>query len=199
MGRVFSAGMAISFVIPALLIAGGARWAKYEVTGASQTPLVQAGSGQTKTQVLLSKEIRHELLTLPHYSLFDWIEFEVDSNGLVTLRGQVIGATLRSDAEDGVKRIEGVAGVVNQIENLPPSPSDDQIRRAAYLAIYAEDGPLFHYAINAVPSIHIIVKNGNITLKGTVHSQSDSDIANIKARGVPGVSAVKNELSVEKH
>jgi len=191
--------MTISFVILASLSAGGARSAKGEtLAGASIAPAAQTGSGQTKTQVILSKEIRHELLTLPHYSLFDWIEFEVNANGSVTLRGQVIGPTLKADAENDVKRIEGVTGVVNQIEDLPPSQSDEQIRRAAYRVIYAEDGPLFQYALNAVPSIHIIVKDGNMTLKGVVYSQSDSDFANISARSVPGVSAVKNELSVGK-
>jgi osmotically-inducible protein OsmY len=200
MKRVLSVGITIIFVSLASLIAGGAMLGKGRIlAGASQTQSSQPESNQTNTQVLLSKEIRHELLTLPHYSLFDWIEFEVNSKGIVTLRGQVIGPTLRADAENAVKTIEGVTGVVNQIENLPPSPSDDKIRRAAYRVIYAEDGPLFHYALNAVPSIHIIVKNGNLTLKGVVYSQSDSDVANFEARSVPGVSNVKNELIVEKH
>ena len=88
--------------------------------------------------------------------------------------------------------------VINQIENLPISPSDDQMRRALFRAIYRDDSPLFHYALQAVPSIHIIIKNGNVTLKGVVDNQSDRDLANINARGVPGVFAVKNELSVEK-
>jgi osmotically-inducible protein OsmY len=195
MRRVLSVGITISIVSLASLIAGGARL----YNGAPQTQSPQPGSSQTKTQVLLIKEIRHELLTLPHYSLFDWIEFEVNARGIVILRGQVIGPTLKADAENAVKTIEGVTGVINQVENLPPSSSDEQIRRAAYRVIYAEDGPLFHYALDAVPSIHIIVKNGDLTLKGVVNSQSDRDLADSKARDVPGVSNVKNELSVEKH
>jgi len=194
------AGIPISLILLASLIINGPRWSNDEIlAGASQMKSAQRDPSQARTKVLLIKEIRHELMTLPHYSLFDWLDFDVSSNGIVTLRGQVIGPTLRADAEDAVKKIEGVTGVVNQIENLPLSPSDEQIRRAAYRVIYAEDGPLFHYALNAVPSIHIIVKNGNLTLKGTVDSQSDSDIANIEAGSVPGVSDVKNELSVEKN
>jgi hyperosmotically inducible periplasmic protein len=145
------------------------------------------------------KEVRHEIMLLPQYSLFDWIEYEVRPDNSVVLRGQVRGFTLKADAETAVKHIEGVTSVVNEIENLPESSSDDQIRRNVYRAIYAEDGPLFRYAIEVVPTIHIIVKNGNVTLKGVVHSKSDSDFAYLKARGVSGTFSVKNELTVEKH
>jgi hyperosmotically inducible periplasmic protein len=199
MRRILYAGMTVSFITLAPLIAGGVGLGNgLTIAIASQTPSEQQEFSQGQTKVALTKEVRHELMALRDYSLFDWLEFDVNSNGIVTLRGQVIGVTLKADAENAVKRIEGVTGVVNQIENLPLSPSDDQIRRAAYRVIYAEDGPLFRYALNVVPSIHIIVKNGNLTLKGVVDSQSDSDFANIKARGVPGVLNVKNELSVEK-
>jgi hyperosmotically inducible protein len=147
--------------------------------------------------VLLIKEIRHELVTLPYYSLFDWLQFEVQPDGAVTLTGEVTRPTLKSDAENVVKKIEGVEKVVNQIEVLPLSPNDDRIRRAVYRAIFNFNSPLFRYATGAVPSIHIIVKNGNVTLKGVVASQADSSLANIKAKGVSGVFSVKNELSVE--
>jgi hyperosmotically inducible protein len=144
------------------------------------------------------KEARHELTLLPGYSLFDWIEYEVQPDDSVILRGQVQGLTLKSDAEEAVKRIEGVTGVVNKIEDLPPSSSDDRIRRRLYRAIYDEDGPLFHYAIEVIPSIHIIVKNGNVTLKGVVDSQEDSSFAFARARGVPQTFSVKDDLRVMK-
>ena len=150
-------------------------------------------------QSYIIREVRHEIIMLPRYSLFDWIEAEVRPDNTVILRGQVRGLTLRADAEAAVKRIEGVTGVVNQIEDLPLSTADDQIRRKIYRAIYDEDGPLFHYAIEVVPSIHIIVKNGNVTLKGVVESQEDSDFAFAKARSVPQTFSVKNDLIVEKH
>jgi hyperosmotically inducible periplasmic protein len=199
MRRILYAGLTISFITLAPLIGGGAGFGNgAAIAIALQTPSARREFRHLQSQTALTKEVRHELMLLPRYSLFDWLEFEVNPNGIVTLRGQVVGPTLKADAENAVKRIEGVTGVVNQIENLPSSPSDEQIRRAAYRVIYAEDGPLFRYALNVVPSIHIIVKNGNLTLKGVVDSQSDSDFANIKARGVPGVLDVKNELSVEK-
>ena len=149
-------------------------------------------------QATIIREVRHEITLLPHYSLFDWITFEVRPDNSVVLRGQVRGLTLRADAEAAVKRIEGVTGVVNQIEDLPLSSSDDQIRRNMFRAIYAEDGPLFHYVIEVVPTIHIIVKNGNVILKGVVGSKSDSDSAYAKARSISQVFSVKNELSIEK-
>ena len=158
---------------------------------------VSLGQGADQHSIIV-REARHELTMLPRYSLFDWIEFEVKPDNSVVLRGQVRGLTLRADAEAAVKRIEGVTGVVNQIEDLPLSNADDQIRRSIYRAIYAEDGPLFRYAIEVVPLIHIIVKNGNATLKGTVDSQADSDFAYMKARSVPQTFSVTNELKVEQ-
>src|SRR4030095_14403464 len=135
---------------------------------------------QTRGQAYLIKEVRHELVMLPYYNLFDWLEYEVQADGTVILRGEGISPTLKADAESAMRRIEGVKQVVNQIESLPLSPNDDRIRRAGYRAIYDENSPLFHYALQVVPSIHIIVKNGNLTLKGVVDSQADSDFANIK-------------------
>ena len=117
--------------------------------------------------------------------------------GFVILRGQVVRPTLKSDAEHVVSKIRGVEKVVNQIEVLPLSPNDDRIRRAVYRAIFNFNGPLFRYALGVVPSIHIIVKNGNVTLKGVVANQADSSLANIKANAVSGVFSVKNELTVE--
>ena len=109
--------------------------------------------------------------------------------------GQVTRPTLKSDAENVVKRIEGVERVVNNIEVLPLSPNDDRIRIAVYRAIYGQTG-LDRYALQAVPPIHIIVKNGNVNLEGVVSSQADKDMANIRANGVPGVFGVTNNLRV---
>jgi hyperosmotically inducible periplasmic protein len=158
----------------------------------------QQRSTQDRTMAYLVKEVRHELLMLPYYSVFDWLEFEAKPDGTVILNGQVTRPTLKSDAENVVKRIEGVEMVVNQIEVLPLSSNDDRIRRAVYRALFNYGSPLFRYGMGAVPSIHIIVKNGNVTLKGNVSSQADADIANIRARSVPGIFGVKNELAVER-
>jgi hyperosmotically inducible periplasmic protein len=153
---------------------------------------------QSADQRRIITEVRHELRMLSQYSLFNWIEFEVMPDNSVVLRGQVLRPILKADAEAAVKNVDGISGVVNQIETLPPSPSDDQIRRNVYRAIYADDGILFRYAIEVVPTIHIIVKNGNVTLKGVVDTKEDSDFANVKANGVSQVFSVKNELRVEK-
>lgn len=144
----------------------------------------------------LNKEVRHELIMLPYYTLFDWLQFEVKPDDSVVLMGQVTKPTLKSDAEGVLKKIEGVTTVVNQIEVLPLSPNDDRIRRAVYRALFSSNSPLFRYGLGAVPPIHIIVKNGNVTLKGVVDNQGDSNIANIKANGVSGVFSVKNELTI---
>jgi len=149
---------------------------------------------ERKMQENLVKEVRHQLLLLPYYSVFDNLLFKVEGDK-VTLLGQVVRPTLKSDAENAVKSIEGVASVNNQIEVLPVSPMDDQLRRAVYRAIYG-DAVLSRYGMSALPSIHIIVKNGNVTLEGVVDSESDKNLANLRASAVPNVFSVSNNLTV---
>jgi hyperosmotically inducible periplasmic protein len=117
----------------------------------------------------LAKEVRHEIVMLPHYSVYDNLMFRVDG-GTVTLMGQVSRPSLKPDVENVVKKIEGVEKVVNEIEVLPTSMNDDRIRRAVYRAIFANSA-LSRYAMQAVPPIHIIVNNGNVTLEGVVQHQ----------------------------
>jgi osmotically-inducible protein OsmY len=149
-----------------------------------------------KYDAWLTKEVRHQLLMLPWFSVFDNLEYKVDRY-TVTLYGQVTRPVLKDEAESAVKHLEGVEKVVNQIEVLPPSPMDDRIRRQEFRAIFSF-GPLEQYAIEAVPSIHIIVKGGHVTLEGVVASEADKNAAYIRARSVPGVFSVTNHLSVEK-
>ena len=164
-------------------------------------PSTQEGSkasprNPAKYEAWLQKEVRHELVLLPFYSVFDNLEFKIDGER-VTLLGQVVRPTTKSDAEARVKQIEGVTSVVNQIEVLPVSPLDDQLRRAVFRAIYS-DTVLQRYALQAVPPIHIIVKNGNVTLEGVVDSEADKNVANIRANGVADVFSVTNHLRVVK-
>lgn len=144
----------------------------------------------------LEREVRHELVMLPYYGVFDNLAFKVEGDK-VTLLGQVSRPTLKSDAEGVVKKIEGVASVVNEIEVLPLSPNDDRIRQATYRAIYRQ-ASLSRYALQAIPPIHIIVKNGNVNLEGVVANEGDKNLAGIRARGVSGVFSVNNNLRVEK-
>jgi hyperosmotically inducible protein len=143
----------------------------------------------------ISREVRHELVMLPYYGVFDNLGYRVDGT-TVTLMGQVTRPTLKSDAEHVVKDIEGVEKVNNQIEVLPLSSMDDQVRMATYRAIYSTQG-LDRYALNAVPPIHIIVNNGKVTLEGVVATEADKNMAGIKANGVGGVFSVTNNLRVE--
>jgi hyperosmotically inducible periplasmic protein len=144
----------------------------------------------------LVKEVRHELIMLPNLNTFDNLSFRVDGH-TVTLMGHVTRPVLKSDAENVVKRIEGVEKVVNQIEVLPLSPNDDRIRRDVYLSLVRKP-QLQKYFMQAVPPIRIIVKNGNVTLEGVVANKGDSDIAKLAANGVPGVFSVTNNLHAEK-
>jgi hyperosmotically inducible protein len=164
------------------------------VAAISTLPL-KAEEKSSVVQSKLEKEIRHELVMLPYYNVFDWLTFKVDGSK-VTLMGQVVRPTLKSDAERVVKNIEGVESVDNRIEVLPVSPNDDRLRIALFRAIYGHP-TLQRYAIQSVPPIHIIVKNGQVTLEGVVASKADKDIAGIQANSVPGVFSVTNNLRVE--
>lgn len=150
--------------------------------------------GEPQTEDRIIKEVRHELLLLPYYSVFDFLSFRVDGD-TVTLQGQVTRPTLKSDAEAAVGSIESARKVVNNIEVLPLSPLDDQLRHDVFRAIYGDPG-LSKYAWSAQPSIHIIVKNGNVTLEGVVDNEADKNLAGLRASGVPNVFSVKNNLVV---
>lgn len=149
-----------------------------------------AGAAQARIQ----REVTHELLMLPYYSVFDTIEYQVNGD-TVTLLGSVTRPVLKSDAEGAVKHIEGVNRVDNKIEVLPPSPMDDQMRLLLFRAIYGYPS-LEKYALGVQKPIRIIVNGGHVSLEGVVDSQSDKDTAGIRANGVSGVFSVANNLRV---
>jgi len=159
--------------------------------------LASPASRNLKQMEALREEVRHRLVTLPYYSVFDWLQAEVKPDGTVTLIGDVTRPSLKADATSRVKSLESATNVVDNIEVLPLSTMDDQLRIALYRSIYSFNSPLFRYATQSVPPIHIIVKNGNVTLKGIVANQGDSDLANMAANRVSGVFSVRNELQVE--
>jgi osmotically-inducible protein OsmY len=146
----------------------------------------------------IAREVRHELLSeLPYYTVFDWIEFEVLPDNTVLLRGEVTtppDTKLRAEAV--VRDVQGVSRVVNEIRVLPVSPNDQRLRRELYNAIYGFNSPLFRYGIGSRQAIHIIVDGGRATLKGVVDTQADKEQVYVRARGVPGLFAVTNELMV---
>ena len=149
---------------------------------------------EPKSQDRITREVRHELLMLPYFGVFDYIAFRVEGS-TVTLLGQVLRPSLKSDAENAVKHIEGVEKINNQIETLPPSSADDQIRIALFRAIYQYPS-LQKYELGVQKPIRIIVKNGHVALEGVVDSQADKDLVGIRAKGVPGTFSVDNNLQV---
>jgi hyperosmotically inducible protein len=168
----------------------------------AQGPRLRLGStppseGLSRSQLQLIREIRRELVTLPYYGVFDWLEYQVNPDGAVRLMGQVVRPTTKSDAEGRIKDIEGVSRVVNEIEVLPLSPNDDQLRYRLYRTLFGQNSPLFRYGLGVVPSIHIIVNRGRATLKGVVATEGDRRLAYIRARSVPGLFEVRDELQVE--
>ncbi|HKF54758.1 MAG TPA: BON domain-containing protein [Blastocatellia bacterium] len=142
----------------------------------------------------LEQKVRKELVTLPYYGVFDNLAFKVEGD-TVTLSGQVVRPTTRSDAAARVAKIAGVDRVVNNIEVLPLSSFDDSIRIRTYRAVFSRGG-LYRYAQGANPSVHIIVDNGHVTLEGAVSNKMDSQLAYMAASGVPGVFSVTNNLRV---
>lgn len=148
-----------------------------------------------KSQERITREVRHELLMLPYFGVFDNIAFKVDGD-TVTLLGQVVRPVTKSDAESALKHIEGVDKVENQIEILPPSPMDDRLRLELYRSIYGFPA-LEKYALGVQKPIRIIVKNGRVALEGVVDSEADKNVAGIRANSVPGIFSVANNLRVE--
>ena len=152
--------------------------------------------GGTNSQDRLVREVRHELLLLPWYSVFDDLAYQVNGD-TVTLMGEVTRPVLKDDANTVVKGIEGVDKVVNNIQVLPPSPMDDQIRHQEFQAIYSFPS-LQKYGYGARPPIHIIVNGGHVTLTGVVDSEADKEAAGIRAKSVPNVFSVQNNLIVQQ-
>jgi hyperosmotically inducible periplasmic protein len=162
-------------------------------SGLSKTPPAR---GTAAYETWLTAQVRHRLLMLPFYSVFDNLQYQVNGD-TVTLLGEVERASLKDDAAETVKKIEGVQSVQNNIEILPLSPNDSRIRRAEFRAIYSR-APLQRYALGAVPPIHIIVKNGNVTLEGAVANEADKNIAVIAAKGVSDVFSVTDHLTINE-
>lgn len=175
---------AITFVVSFLFLAGLSLIAQD----------TQRDQPSSRSQERITREVRHELLMLPYFGVFDYIAYKVDGD-TVTLLGQVVRPSLKSDAGNVVKRIEGVEKVDNQIEVLPTSSIDDGLRIQLFRAIY-QYPPLEKYALGVQKPIRIIVKNGRATLEGAVDSEADKNLVNVRANGVSGLFAVTNNLQV---
>jgi hyperosmotically inducible protein len=142
------------------------------------------------------KEARHELIMIPNLDVFDFLAFKVDGFN-ITLLGTVTRPSLKSDAENAVKGIEGVEHVDNQIEVLPPSPMDDRLRVQLFRAIYGYPS-MQRYALPVNKPIRILVKGGHVRLEGVVDNEADKNVAGIRAKGVSGTFSVDNNLQIEK-
>ena len=146
-----------------------------------------------ETRARIERDLIRELA--PTIGVFDYVSFQVDGTGTVTLFGQVRDAMLKKHATEDTQRVAGVKRVRNQIEVLPLSPTDDEIRRAIYNAIYSQRG-FERYRTRATPPIHIIVKNGTVALEGVVATKVEYAQVKAAAGNVPGVFSVKNNVHV---
>ena len=176
-------------LVLALASASAGNAARSHVTGGP------AANNQAKNSSNLAREVHHQLMTLPFYSVFDYITFILDGRKVI-LSGQVLRPMLKKHAVAAIKSLDGVDTLVDQIEVLPSSETDDELRRAIYRAIY-EDPALAPYAVQTVPPIHIVVKNGNVSLEGAVNSTADRNLAATHAGTVANVVGVNNNLSVQ--
>lgn len=207
----------MSYRMPRLLIGSTFCLVMFAPAAMAQEQGATMSDAQQQAVLRIAKEVRKQIVTLPQYGVFDNIHFAIQGGDTVILRGQASRPVLKSSAENVVKRIEGVKTVTNDIEVLPTSPMDDRIRAAVYRSIYGypvlqkytsnrggprgpsvarmaggitQDPPIGWHAI------HIIVKNGNVTLVGVVDSEADLSIAGMRANSVGGVFSVTNDLEV---
>ncbi|HEY2380910.1 MAG TPA: BON domain-containing protein [Terriglobia bacterium] len=160
---------------------------------------VVLAAGTVRANIDLGQRIHHEIAMLPYSSIFDWVEADLQANGTVVLLGAVTRPSIKQDAEYRVRHLEGVTNLKNQIEILPLSRLDDQIRAGVYRSLFNRNSTLSGYALGANPSIHIIVDNGAVTLKGFVSSAMDKQLAGAAANAVFGVMKLENDLQVESH
>jgi hyperosmotically inducible protein len=178
-----------SLLLPAVLLSA------LTVVGPAQAQVGPAPRGTAQFEQWVRQEVNHELVMLPWYSVWDNLQYTVKGSE-VTLQGQVLEDTTKSEAEKRVKGIEGVTKVIDNIEVLPPSPNDDRIRRAVYRAIFG-DPVLQMYSFGSVQPVHIVVKGGHVTLEGSVLNQGHKNLAGIRANGVSGIFSVTNNLRIE--
>lgn len=181
--------IAFALLASTLLVTSG--WAAKDKDKDHQDPYVAGPASESR----LAQEVRHQLVMLPYYSVFDDLGFTVNG-GTVTLVGEVTQPVTKDDAGRVVQKVEGVTNVVNNIEVLPLSAIDDQLRRRVYRAIYGDPALSDRYGFQTLPSIHIIVKNGNVRLEGVVANEMDRSIAFLRANAVPGAFHVENDLKV---
>ncbi|MGH9342464.1 MAG: BON domain-containing protein [Terriglobia bacterium] len=182
-------GLKTLWVLIALVALTFAVGASNAISAASAPP-----NGSATNEAWLTKQVHHNLVTLPWYGVFDNLEYQIKGSEVV-LSGQVVDPVTKSDAANSVKRLEGVTQVVNNIQVLPLSSMDNGIRIAEYRTIYSE-ASLSRYGMGAIPSIHIIVDSGHVTLEGVVDNATDREIATLRANTVPGVFSVTNNLRV---
>jgi hyperosmotically inducible protein len=148
-------------------------------------------------QAKIMQALNHALIMLPYYGVFDNLVYQLDGRTVI-LTGQVTNPSLKPDAARAVKKVEGVEKVINNIEILPPSPMDQQIRERVKQAIYGGYGPLFKYSRNPNPPIRIIVKNARVTLEGVVDSEGDKNLCTLRVNQISSVMSVTNNLRVVK-
>jgi len=165
-------------------------------TGAIMVAAPNVGGPSAAQAGALEKAIVDALLSLPHYGIFDNLAYEMKGND-VTLLGQVLLPITKQEAARRVSKAPGIGKVINNIEVLPLSPSDDAIRMSVYRKLF-ETSDLYRYALGAVPSIHIIVKGGHVTLEGLVSTKQDSQYAEMLVKQLPGIFSVKNNLKVKQ-
>ncbi len=161
------------------------------------TGLIQAKPSPDNGHKTVREQIRHEISVLPYSGIYDWIEAQLLTDGTVILRGNVTRPSTKTDAESRIRDIEAVSKVVNEIKVLPLSQYDNEIRFGVYRSLFNGNSPLLGYALGANPSIHIIVENGHVTLKGVVTNAMDKQLAGLAANRVFGVFSVANQLRLE--
>jgi len=169
----------------------------FMVFGASMLtaqPQVQAKTAQTGMQLEIA--IRNAIVMAPHYGVFDNLAFKLDGND-VTLLGQVMLPITKDEISRRVAKLASVGKITNSIEVLPLSNSDDAIRLRIYRSLFGKSA-LYSYSLSPNPSIHIIVKDGRVTLEGVVSNEMDSRLAYNAARNINGVFSVTNNLTTEK-
>ena len=154
---------------------------------------IAVASGRSDEEI--ARDVTHEIRMFPFYDIFDLVNGDV-KEGVVTLRGAVRLPQRFNDYANLAKQVGGVKAVENQLEVLPTSNFDDQIRVRVARAIYGSSALGFRYGNQALPPIHILVKNGNVRLEGVVLNQLDKQLAEQAARFAATYFQLQNNLQI---
>lgn len=158
--------------------------------------LAMPASAEDRPNLLIFRDVSRQVNRYAYFTIFDSVHASL-RDGVVTLSGKVTMPFKATDLVTRVSKVDGVRAVRNELDVLPVSQFDTELRLGLARALYAHPA-LAQYAVGANPPIHIIVERGRITLDGVVNTDSDRLIATAVARSFTSFGVTNNLKTTEE-